>query len=239
MSSLRRPSFNALACELIRRGIPFGYVCRVVGELRDHAHDLASGGTGNSAALGDPRVLADEITQTYRSRSFAGRHPCLTFALLPLPLTLLTYVLCFVIGILFTGLLAEVLVDEFDFVLRATIVAGHVAFMMLPSMLCTWLICRWARRAGLDWRGTCAACLPVLLMALLLISKVSWPSPDEGTVAVGFWLPLGYFGPAFGPQGWPAFHWRQALQVAVPLLAMTWLMAREAGQRRALHVAEA
>ncbi len=82
-----------LARQLARRGLPRGYVRRVISELRDHGDDVRQESEGESLAsrLGEPRALADEIVSAYRKKSFIGRHPLFALAVGPIPLAILIW----------------------------------------------------------------------------------------------------------------------------------------------------
>ena len=81
---------KSLMLKLASRGIPPTYAWRVTRELDDHAVDLAENANGK---LGGADQLVEEIVTNYRNRTFAGRHPLLTFLLLPLPLAIVSYLL--------------------------------------------------------------------------------------------------------------------------------------------------
>ncbi len=76
-------------------GCPLRQARRRVQELAEHFEDLKSAameeGLSESAAearaaelLGEPRALADHLVRAIRRSSWAGRHPVLTFCVLPL-----------------------------------------------------------------------------------------------------------------------------------------------------------
>ena len=74
-------------------------------ELADHCDDLSQETTSMdanslSARLGMPEELADRAGEELRRRTFAGRHPLLTFVLAPLPAAILLIVgLCVVFAL--------------------------------------------------------------------------------------------------------------------------------------------
>ncbi len=100
-----------LAAELRRQSLPARYVERLLAEWDDHLADLedernidmpkARTPESNSEKsqtaeiydfqqrMGDPAQLAAFAAKQYRNRSFLGRHPMLTFLVLPLPLIVL------------------------------------------------------------------------------------------------------------------------------------------------------
>ena len=102
---------DRLTQELRRRGVPDGYVARLVGELADHRGDLvanlAQSGTGPAVAeieadqrIGNPVRLAEEAAERFRRRSFVGRHRILCLLIVPLfvlPIVWTAFLLPFVL----------------------------------------------------------------------------------------------------------------------------------------------
>ncbi len=223
MSSVKLQSLNELRGTLVRRGIPPRYVHRVTTELREHAEDLSKNGDSADTSLGELSILADEITHTYKSRTFAGRHPWLTFGLLSLPFIIVTYTVWMFVALAVPLVALAPLIEDSGLLKALLVSISNVGIMIVPSMLCTWTICRVARRAGLSWRLTSLACLPVLLIALHLVTKISFAPTAEvhGTLQVGLTMPLlGINSHDYG--------WSQLLQAAIPVLILAGLLAREA-----------
>lgn len=99
---------DELFAELKRHGLPPAYIQRLLEELDDHLADMEEERSRkmNGARkpestntevqkpdvislhqqLGDPSQLAALAAKQYHNRSFLGRHPVLTFLVLPLPL---------------------------------------------------------------------------------------------------------------------------------------------------------
>ncbi|MBX3436857.1 MAG: hypothetical protein KF861_05140, partial [Planctomycetaceae bacterium] len=221
MSSVNLASLNDLRTTLIRRGIPPRYAQRVTAELHDHAADIAAQGERADDRLGDLSQLADEITHTFRQRTFAGRHPWLMFVLLPFPLAVLACVGT-IMGYFGSVMLVAKLLE-----LPPNLPEGRAAVLLrlvavlLPTLSTagvTYCVCRAARRAGLHWTRAALACLPVLLFAAMTLS-VFRPDPSgqsDGLYMIGFFVPY-VMGNVFRNLGW-----QQALQTLVPMLVIGW-----------------
>ncbi|MGD9856037.1 MAG: hypothetical protein AB7U20_13920 [Planctomycetaceae bacterium] len=239
MSSVSLPSLNDLRTTLIRRGIPPRYAQRVTAELTDHAEDLAERGDGADERLGDLSQLADEITHTFRRRTFAGRHPWLMFVVLPFPLAIFA---CIAVLMAYFG---SIMLVAKSLGLPADVPTGPMAAILrivaviLPTASCagvTWFLCRSAQRAGYRWTRAVAACLPVLLFAAHTYS-VFRPDPSgqsDGLYQIGFFIPF-----VMGNSLFAGFGWQQLLQTLVPLLVIGGMMAREARKQPYSLVAEA
>ena len=76
---------NRLREELSKRSLPPAYSARLLDELADHISDLQQENLSMDAQtnaedkLGSPESLAATAEKEYRRRTFAGRHPFLTF----------------------------------------------------------------------------------------------------------------------------------------------------------------
>lgn len=229
MSSVNLQSLEELRGTLIRRGIPPRYVHRVTTELREHAEDLSENGESDDASLGELSALADEITHTYQARTFAGRHPWFVFGILSLPFTIITYVAWLFVSVVTATFEVQPLLKGYDFAKAFVMIVTQVSVTVVPSILCTWAICRVARRAGLHWKRVMLACVPVMLMALHLVSGIHFEPTAEmhGSIHFGLCLPwIGNYVNLFG--------WQQPVQAAIPVLILVGMMARES--RRSLEL---
>ncbi len=239
-------SSKRMLARIIGRGVPPTYASRVVRELSDHREDLIEAGDEQSgAALGEERHLAREIVAGYRQRTFAGRHPWLVFTLLPLPLMVLSIpAILYGVMLAYSGVALLVMqLTEFEPEAAPAmnfgfLVPAHVAMMVLPSLLCTGLVCRLARRAGLRPSRAALACVPILVMSFLFCQSFGIdPNQDVLRFGLGLWVSLGpIFGPAFGPTEsfgpLSPLDWRQFAQLAVPVLVLIRYVARDVHQRR-------
>jgi len=80
---------DQFAIELHRQRLPAGYSARLLEELADHLSQLEQESTSMDAQLlleeriGKPEVVAAEARSEFTRRTFAGRHPVLTFGVIP------------------------------------------------------------------------------------------------------------------------------------------------------------
>ncbi len=219
-------SRKQLALELVRRGVMPSYAWRVSGELADHAEDISAAGLETSARLGDVDRLANQIVAAYRQRTFAGRHPVLAFVVAPLPLMLLAYAAYWFVGALV--IFGSMKLTEFTSI---AVLAVNAGAMFLPAMGAAGLICRSARRAGLSWRFTVFACLPVLVLAFgILFSTVRLDSLAHGTFTIGISLP--WLGSALRIPSLVVPLGNRFAQLALPICVMFWMFVRERRQAR-------
>jgi hypothetical protein len=209
-----------LAAELRRQRLPASYVERLLAEWDDHLADLQDerNATMNTARtpessandaqretidlherLGDPATLAVLAEQSYRQRSFLGRHPIVTFLLLPVPLIVAEIIGFFfawmLLGPVLDGLLDPVLKGKFDGVNKVEhpfagcfFLAGLSWFLIVMPPLGTMLwICRVARRnhLGSRWPLT-AGCLVAVFCALFYVSWRLPTAPGSGIFMIGF-----------------------------------------------------
>jgi hypothetical protein len=208
--------------------LPGDYVERLVEELSDHAADLLQENPAMDAErdlemrLGTPEQLASTAAAEFRRRSFAGRHPILTFIGGPFVAILATLV-AIVATMFFVGEVSAALVDlATDGGLEANEAArqppsdlemglmrglsGVVRFV--PFILSGWLFARLAGRSGLRLWGA-AACGIVAVGAFCFWSAVG-ESQHNG---MGYWM-LGF--------GWrPGID--QFVQAVVPAALAAWL----------------
>lgn len=209
---------NDYRSELERRGLPRAYVERLLSELDDHYTDLLEerstsmgaarklqtefGNEGSNHAverLGNPAQLALFAAEQYHARSFWGRHPAMTYLLLPLPLLLAC---CIGYGLLFRAISLCVLfvgthalgwtdhtfANPSDFI---WLQAGTLAFLswyvtVLPPLTAAWLLCRTYSRNSLDRRWPILGC--ALLAAVAGLFTVSYRiavEPNTGRFMVG------------------------------------------------------
>lgn len=112
------PALEAVRRSLLSHGIAPVYVARLVGELADHRDDLLrellEAGADPSAArveadrrMGAPATLADHALRSLRRRSLVGRHPMLSFVLVPLLLVPLIWMALLLAFAAVTGSLSD------------------------------------------------------------------------------------------------------------------------------------
>ena len=84
-----RQWLDCLETELRRRSLPAGYRARLLEELADHLSELEQETTSMDAQalleerIGRPEAVAAEARSEFDRRTFAGRHPVLTFGVVP------------------------------------------------------------------------------------------------------------------------------------------------------------
>src|SRR3954469_19600028 len=105
------PSRDELRSELRRQKLPRAYITRLLAELDDHYEDLLKERSTSMGAarklefmqseqdhlrqrLGEPAQLALFAAEQYHARSFWGRHPWVTFLVVPLPMWVASWIAC-------------------------------------------------------------------------------------------------------------------------------------------------
>ena len=246
-----------LHAHLLGRGLPAAYVGRTVQELADHHADLVEGAACEQAdgadqawqKLGDVERLGDELVRKYRARSFAGRHPLLTFVAAPLPLVVTLWAATFFAGWAAVFNVAELLGNALEQRAPTDWVAGtwplptwlvltvHYAIEALPPAVCAWWFCRLASRSGRELRWAVVACGLIVLLSCLVYSDLRMPGEGKhaGMMLLVLRLPL-YF-----QQDWQllqsrglwhclavqfAHFQRQAPQVLAPLAVLAFAVWR-------------
>lgn len=230
-------SMDIVRNTLIRRGLPNNYVRRVVTELEDHQLDIAGEQSvtdepapEDSTRLGDFEQLAIALADRYHARTFAGRHPVVTFLLAPIPAVLLAWaaMLLVIIGVVqlyeFFFDQAGGTISELSSTVVGFALVLYIAEIVVPpaaiALFFSWL----AHRGGKGVIWSCAATMLVAFAALCFQSALAFPiTPGTGTYSVGFG-----FSPALllGPQ---------LLQMFVPILAAALFVLPWLRQRRALR----
>ena len=204
-----------LRSELRRQGLPRAYVERLLGELDDHFTDLIEERNSSMGAarklpsesvdagepehrLGEATQLAIFAAEQYHSRSFWGRHPVLTFVILPLPLLLITMISFSAVAIgighgihfVCANLLGIESPNPRDFLLLQGVVIACWAwyFLVVPSLVTGFLLCRAYRRNSLHWRWPVAGCaLVACAMALTTVSFRVASIDENGMFTIGFY----------------------------------------------------
>jgi hypothetical protein len=207
------PSLDALRAELEQRGLPPAYIERLLGELDDHFTDLLEERSSSMGAarkldfeandlqdrLGEPTQLAIFAAEQYRARSFWGRHPVVTFVLGPLPLLVMCWIAT-MLGITWigTGLayvcehwfgLSDANWEPKDHLWAQAIVMVAISWfaIVFPPLSVAGLLCRIARRNGVNWRWPIVACTLLAIVAgFLSVSYRLALARDEGQFMVGF-----------------------------------------------------
>lgn len=229
---------DRLRQELRRQGLPSAYISRLVEELSDHALDISKENSSMDAEqtaasrLGQPEEIASLAKTEFERRTFAGRHPLLTFVAGPifaLPGTLAMILLvafgcCWLIDTATGGSFSAN--DELGLPPTSMEMAIMQAFngcvRFVPFAFSAWVFVRLGRRAGLRaWPA--AACGIIGVLALLFVSVVTPATAN----APGTWI-MGFGG---------KFALDQVLQAAVPLALGGWFLWRHSTSRSQAIVA--
>jgi hypothetical protein len=205
---------------LVRRRLPQDYRERLMGELLDHFYDLMEENPHMDARtltsrLGWPDDLARAASAEYRRRTFAGRHPIVTFLVAPVPTvaTLIVGLLLLLFGV------AWLVPDKWIHSSRGVAITPIVLFAiawtlrLAPFAVAALLFTRGAARSGCDFRWSMAATALVVLFAGAFNVWFEAPTlvPESGRFGLGFALPTG-----------PV----QLLQASVPLAIALWYTRR-------------
>jgi hypothetical protein len=213
--------------ELHRQALPSDYVDRLVAELSDHAADISledpsmEAQVDIEARLGTPSQLAKVAKREFHRRTFAGRHPVVTFLAGPLvavittfAATLLLLMTAYLLLDLALGgsLLANEETNTPPSPLEIGLIhAGLLTVCFVPFTLSAWFFARLGRRSGRPVWGI-VACGIIALMAVNFYSDISFPGPDDtlGSFSMGF---------SWGTRRHLLF---QALQAVFPLALGAW-----------------
>ncbi len=197
--------------ELVRHGLPPKYIERLVQELSDHFDDVLAEGPNALASerVGPPGEIAAAAAAEYRRQTFSRKHPVLAFAVMPvlvLPLAwLLLGVMLTAAAALFGLAIGEEAVASIEprLVSHVTTVA-----LLVPPAVFAVVFNRLARSNGLGWRWPMlATCVLAVLAGAMFFTVVAWGPEREDRLALCVGLPM---------------TGRQALQSALILAVGTW-----------------
>lgn len=204
-----------------RTSLPDHYSERLLGELLDHFRDLKEEDLSMDEIadrLGNPDNLAAQAAAEFRSRTFAGRHPVLTFLVAPIPCAVVGIVLAIAILASAGSLDPEGALRERTGLTFASTVLATVAWSLrlLPFALFAAVFSRIAYRAGCGWRWGLGASLLLAIFAAAFNVDYRLPTaePDSGSFMLGLTAPPGVL---------------QWLQFAIPASIAVWLARRHAG----------
>ncbi|HTB22158.1 MAG TPA: hypothetical protein VK914_05590 [bacterium] len=216
--------------DLLRRGVPGTQVRRTIRELEDHVADarLDLESQGNSPArarelalerLGEAGTLAESICGELGQRTWPGRHPKLSLALLPLGIQLVVLVL-WVIAFYALGKCAQhlFLSGTMDFARYQSLLSISAGALYLTATALGAAFLLWLHRRGngsLGWAGLSIGLLSLLSLICKYYLGIS-PEPGKSVLCIG---PVGNPDP-YHPGG---LDW---LRFAVPLVLMA-LIYRE------------
>jgi hypothetical protein len=169
-------------------------------ELADHCEDLYQETASMDASsltvrLGSPEELAGRAALEMRKRTYAGRHPFVTFVAAPVPTAALLLVglgLCFLLVVSFVP--DTPAVDGRVPWWVVTVMQAVVwAMRYLPFVAAAILFCHAAKRSVCGSRWSFVACALVAVLAGLFAVNLTLPTsaPGSGSLMMGFVVPPG------------------------------------------------
>ena len=224
-----RPWPDQLRHKLQMQNLPPAYIDRLVEELSDHLLDIQSETTSMDAQnaqshLGSTDQIAAAATREFRRRTFAGRHPWLTFVALPVafvPLVFVSSILAVFVIQWVAATTLEALLEPDTLLSLSEAKQARIEWWILaafdsyvrfvPFVIAAWMFCRWGRRSEMRW-WPLVACTIVALIAGFLCTKSVPASGDQP----GLWM----VGLA------THFELRQVIQLLVPLAVAAALLLR-------------
>jgi hypothetical protein len=231
-----QPWRNRLIEALQRQALPRAYVQRLVEELSDHAADLSLADLSLEeqsmeaqldldARLGSPGQLAAVATREFQRRTFAGRHPVLTFLAGPFVAVIVTLVATLLLLACSLLLLDVVLGLALGSSLRENeltntppsafeiglMQSGNLVMRFVPFALSAWFFAALGRRCARPVWGV-VACGIVAVLAFSFLSVIDPPGPNNN---LGAWM-MGF--------SWGTIGLGQVLQASVPLVLLGWVL---------------
>jgi hypothetical protein len=149
--------------------------------------------------LGDVERLGKDLAREFHRRSFAGRHPLLTFVVAPLPALFVIWTAAWCVGVpLLFGVVMPLLgwhegqtVAEMSTALLWTMLTCHYGLLLVPPTVAAIWFCRLALQSGRGFAWAAPACLLVAILAFTLVSDLRLPHEShQGRLLIGFGLPL-------------------------------------------------
>jgi hypothetical protein len=207
---------DRLLAELQTRGLPQAYIARLLSELDDHFTDLVQERNLDMSTarmpdcsvddlaerLGSPTQLAIFAAEQYRSRSFFGRHPILTFLFGPLPLLVAMWiaaclaiagVMCAIAGVayvvehVFNVPLLSMPPEDHPWLEAIPLAIVSWVLIVFPPLIAAWWLCQTAARNALNWHWPVLSCsLVAMVAAVFAFSYRLTPPGGHGLVMVGF-----------------------------------------------------
>jgi hypothetical protein len=230
---------DEVAQALRRQRLPRNYIRRFTAELADHFDDFFQTHThspekigmdaeAHTARLGAPDEIARRAAHELRRRTYAGRHPFVTFVAAPLPTAVLLLIgLCVPFVLILTVVPDDYAAGEFP--VWAAAVMQTVAWSMrfLPFIAGAILFCHLAKRALCKARWSLIACALVAMLAGLFAVQLTLPTGGvgSGSLMMGVALPFGF---AHWPAPFGSLQWLQAL---APLAVWLVFFRRELAAR--------
>ncbi|HJS07251.1 MAG TPA: hypothetical protein VJ809_06305 [Pirellulales bacterium] len=211
---------NEVAQALRRQRLPRAYIRRFTEELADHFDDsydaLSQEKTGMDAEtrldrLGAPDEIARRAAYQLRQRTYAGRHPFVTFVAAPLPAAALLLIgSCIPFLLILTAVPEDYAPGEFPAWAAAVMQTVVWAMRFVPFAAGAVLFCYLAERAFCKALWSFIACALVAMLAGLFAVQLTLPTgaSGSGSLMMGFALPFGF---AHWPAPFGSVQWLQAL----------------------------
>lgn len=181
--------------QLLQAGLPRDYVARSIRELRDHEHELGAEEDLNRVKhMGDPDELSEHFITAYRRQSWVGRMPWLSFTVLPIAMTFVTWNLFFLLTLL-PVILCNPHMDNYDWATQSMYQTDpglvfllnviYFASKILPFAVATILFLRIAERSGRNRRWSFVA-IGIIAAIGLFAFRASFHIPvGPGAHAIG------------------------------------------------------
>lgn len=186
--------------ELRRRQVPSEYSKRLIDELTHHYQDMQEAALMNSQSeptpnvlklMGDPKEIANSAAQLPR-RSWAARHPWLSYLLLP-PLmsfgvlVLLILANAFLLIPVFRGRTLQ----SDPWLATACVILGPLHVIVATSIIAVW-VCRSVSYSGRSklWGLTCCVVVAVIGAYTSVLFAPPSGGPGTGRLSLGFGFPL-------------------------------------------------
>lgn len=196
-----RPWLETLRRELARQNLPPFYVERLVEELSDHFTDFMEDRMSTDAKdlrsvashLGTVRDIAAAAHSEFRKTTFWGRHPIVSFVLLPILALPAVWAVSFIVVLLTAKLLgfesggspSQAMTEWAEWAMPGVLFAALFA----PVVAVAALVCRLGQRAGVNWKWTVCACSIVAVIGGMAIANIVLPSgAAQGKMTFGFGL---------------------------------------------------
>jgi hypothetical protein len=208
---------DEVAGALRRQRLPHSYIRRFTEELADHFDDschtqseekIGMDAETRIARLGAPNEIARRAAQELRQRTYAGRHPFVTFVAAPLPTAALMLIgVCIPFLLILTAVPDDYAPGQFP--VWAALVMRSLVWTMqfVPFIAGAVLFCHKARRATCGARWSFVACALVAMLAGSFAVHLTLPTgaAGSGSLMMGVAIP-------FSSIQWP-----------LPFISMQWL----------------
>ena len=191
---------NDVAKAMRHQGLSRLYIRRFTKELADHCEDFLQESQCMDAnllndRLGSPDELACRAATALRQRTYAGRHPLVTFVAAPLPTAALLLVsLCAMFLLVISAVPESQTAGDYVPGWAAVAMQGIVWTMrFVPFVVGAVLFCHLSKQALCAPRWSFVACALVALLAVVFSVSLTLPTngPGSGALTLGLGIPPG------------------------------------------------